>query len=208
MNTCWPESLSEWRARQFQDLRQRVQLEDHSSQAPLTPFSEKDRDFSLSSIINQMRDGNCWGQKLIEATFILNNGKSAVQLCKDQPERVPRHGKHIHEFVLLRAGWRRCSFRFTLEGSLLLSAADFLEKLSVNSMLYQILESERWHEQNIPRNGSAHLRKLGVGSSRFSNLKNEHFQTKPPTQDRPCNLNSVIASIIGLTCLSNWSSLG
>ena len=126
-----------------------------------------------------MREGKFWGQKLIEATFILNNGKSAVQLCKDRPEPVPRHGKHIHEFVLLRAGQGHCPFRFILEGSLLLSSADFLAKLSVDRMLYQIRESERWHEQNIPRNGSAHLRKLGVGSSRFSNQKNELFWIKP-----------------------------
>ena len=51
-----------------------------------------------------MREGKFWGQKFTEATFILNNGKLAVQLCKDQPDPVSSHGKHTHEFVQLKDG--------------------------------------------------------------------------------------------------------
>lgn len=51
-----------------------------------------------------MREGKFWGQKFTEATFILTNGKLAVQLCKDQPDPVSRHGKYIYEFVQLKAG--------------------------------------------------------------------------------------------------------
>ena len=49
---------------------------------------KKDRDFSLGSTINEMREGKLWGQ-LTNTTSVLNNGKLAVQLWKASQNLFP-----------------------------------------------------------------------------------------------------------------------